>query len=419
MTDILTHKAFRYRIYPTPAQESRLLAWEGALRFLWNLAHEQRLMGLARPMGERRYPSTFDQQKEMTALRAELPWLNDVPHNAAANLLADLGVAWKRCFSRLGRQPNWKRKNGRAVGIAEPHKISWHIDGDSLMFPKLGALRIVLHRATSGTPRGCTIRRDGDQWFATIACDVVAPEPSPRTGPVVAIDRGITNLIADSDGNLVANPKHLEKALKRLARAQRTVSRRTKGSANTEKAKLRVMRIHRMVRRQREHFLQVHSARLAKSHGVVVIEKLNVAGMVKNRSLARRISGAGWTAFVELLRRKLELTGGSLVEVPAAYSSQTCSGCGCVDAASRDRDRFRCTGCGHVDHSDLNAAKVLLQRFQARANRSCQPVEGSALSSSRRSRKVNPARRPAASRQLIEGGRLAMGHLITGKDGGQ
>src|SRR5262249_42160719 len=148
-------------------------------------------------------------------------------------------------------------------------------------------------------------------------------------------------------------------------------------------AKVRVMRLHRKVRRQREHVLHCLSAVYAKSHGTVVVEKLNVRGMVKNRHLARHIAGASWGRFVEMLRYKLAWSGGTLVEVPAQYSSQTCSACGVIDEASRRAERFRCLSCGYLDHADLNAAKIL----KSRANRSALPVEGSLMLGSRRSRK--------------------------------
>lgn len=369
-----SYRAYRFRVYPDSKQEARLLRWEGALRFLWNIAHEQRLMGVARPRGERLYPTAFDQMVELTALRAELPWLADVPRNVCSQLLVNLETAWKRCFFSQSRRPRWKSKRRSVLGITEPSCKIWRFSAEGIVFPKLGVLRAVLHRRIVGKPKSCTIKRDGDQWFVRILCEIEKPAADPRTEPVVALDRGITYTLADSDGNLTENPKFYEKSMKRLARAQRTVSRRKKGSANREKAKLRVMRLHRKVRRQREHFLHVESARLAKSHGVVVIEKLNVAGMKKARPLARHIADAGWSKFATMLRYKLEWSGGSLVEVPAAYSSQTCAECGAVDAASRDRERFCCTRCAHVDHADLNAAKVL----KSRANRSALPVEASA-----------------------------------------
>jgi putative transposase len=387
------HKGFKFRIYPNPKQQQRLLAWESALRFLWNVALEQRKLGLARPV--RIYRNAFDQINELKALRAEVPFLADVPRNVCAQLLVELDRAWQRCFKRIARAPRWKRKGRDTLGLTEPHPKVWRLVGNTLRFPKLGNLRTVVHRPLEGKPKSSTIRRDGDQWFVSIVCELELPDPVPRTEPTVALDRGIAHLIADSDGKLIENPKPLESALKRLAKAQRVVSRRKKGSNNRKKAVSRVNRLHRKIRRQRDHVLHTLSATYAKSHGTVVVERLQTANMLLNRPLARRIADAGWTRLVELLRYKLAWNGGRLVEVPAAYSSQTCSVCGSVDAESRYRERFRCTQCGYLDHADLNAAKVL----KSRVNRSALPVEGSLPEGTRRSRKVVTLRVPRRSPQ--------------------
>jgi putative transposase len=379
---VLTRKGFRYRIYPTEAQAVRLRQWEDALRFLWNLANEQRLMVYSRCRCDRKYPTAFDQINELTELRAMLPWLADVPRNVCAQLLIELDRAWQRCFKRLGRSPNWKRKNQDVLGLCEPHPGVFRLEPGAVVFPKLGLVRVVLHRPVEGTPKTCTIRRDGDQWFSSILCEIERPEPIKRTEPVVALDRGITHLFATSDGRLAENPRYLQKALKRLAHAQRVVSRRKKGSKNRQKAKARVARLHRKITRQRKHVLHVESARLAKNHGTVVIEKLNVAGMIQGHC-ARSIADAGWSEFSSMLRYKLAWSGATLIEVPAAYSSQTCNECGVIDADSRHGEKFCCTSCGHADHADLNAAKILL----GRANRPALPVEGSPLEGSLRSRK--------------------------------
>ena len=245
--------------------------------------------------------------------------------------------------------------------MTEPDSGMFRVTPTGVVFPKLGEIRAVLHRPVVGTPKRCTIVREVDQWFVSILCEASVDDPAPRLGPVVAIDRGITHLLADSDGALVPNPKRLEGALARLRRAQRVVARRQKGSRRRARAATRVAKIHRTIRRQRGHVLHELSSRYAKSHGVVVVEKLNVAGMVKG-GLGRHIAGAGWSTFCTLLRYKLEATGGQLVEVPAPYSSQTCTACGVVDAASRSGERFHCVACGYTAHADLNAAAVLLSR---------------------------------------------------------
>jgi putative transposase len=260
-----------------------------------------------------------------------------------------------------------------------------------LRFPKLGNLRAVIHRPLEGRPKSCTLRREGNQWFASIVCEVDIADPIQRTEPVLGLDRGVVALVADSDGNVVDNPSYLEESLRTLARAQRIVSRRKKGSKNRQKAKARVARIHRKIRRQRQHVLHQLSARLSKSHATVVVEKLSIGNMVRaNSGLARRILDAGWGSLVEMLRYKLAWSGGMLLEVPAAYSSQTCSSCGHIDAASRNRARFLCTHCGYDDHADVNAAKVL----KSRANRSALPVEGTLPEGARRNRKVVALRVP-------------------------
>lgn len=377
-----SHKSFKFRIYPSLAQRNRMGQWENALRFLWNLAHEQRLMGLRRT--EKRYLSAFDQGREITELRASLPWLNDVPRDVCEAVLATLDAAWRGCFDRIARAPKWK-KRGQAISLKETHSKSWRISDRSLHFPKLGPMRIVYHRPLVGTPKSCIIKRDGDQWFAVIVCAVEAHEPDPRTEPVIALDLGIANFAGTSDGELIPNPRHLEASLKRLARAHRTVSRRRKGSKNREKANAHVARIYRKVRRQREHHLHVLSARFAKSHGVVVLEKLNVAGMIRG-NCARSIADAGWSSFANMLRYKLAERGGSLIEVNPAYTSQKCAECGAIDAASRpSQSEFACTSCGHRDHADLNAAK----NIKSRASRSVQLGEASPLGG-RRTKKRSP-----------------------------
>lgn len=359
---LLLRKGFKYRVYPSDEQIARLSEWESALRFLWNLAHEQRLLGLART--DKRYPAAFDQHLELTALRAELPWLADVPRNVCAQLLVDLDAAWQRCFKKLARRPRWKRKGKDFLAVTEPHREKWRLDGSTLHFPKLGPVRVVLHRPLEGTPKRCTIRRDGDQWFASILCEIEVSDPAPHPGPPVGLDRGIVALVADSNGVITPNPKHLAASAARLARAQREVSRRKKGSKNREKSKARVARLHRKVRRQRDHVLHCLSSAYAKSHGLVVVEDLRIKNMVRaNTGLARSIHDAAWGRFDVMLGYKTIWNGGERRAVVAAWSSCTCAACGHIDPASRvSQARFVCTGCGVVEHADVNAAKVILQR---------------------------------------------------------
>ncbi len=378
---MLLRKAFRYRVYPTAAQVARLDAWEHALRWLWNLAHEQRLMAHTRRCKvDAKYPTAFDQINELTDLRAELPWLADVPRDLCAQLLLELDKAWQRCFKRLARAPRWKRKGRDRAPLIAPQ--AFRVGGlgrdGAVIFPKLGRLRTVVHRPIVGKAKTCALVRDGDAWFAAVSCEVEIADPLPSTKPAVAIDRGVVNLLADSDGRLVPNPRPFERLRDRLARAQRTVARRKKGSKNQQKARAVVARLQRTARRQRDAVLHRESAHYAKNHGAVIVERLQIKNMTASAAgtldapgtnvrakagLNRAILDGGWGRFVEMLRYKVVPVGATVVEVPAAYSSQTCAECGVVDAASRrSQSVFECVACGHVAHADTNAAKILLRR---------------------------------------------------------
>ena len=390
------HKAFVYRLYPTEAQQQTLLRWEGVLRLVWNLAHEQRLRGLARTNADpKHYPSWYDQKKELTELRALHDWLREVPCNAQQQMLRHLDEAWQRFFDKKGGRPHFKAKGIDTMGVAEPDaKRSWKLVNESgqhvLRFPKLGALAVVVHRPLEGKPGTATITRDGDAWFVSITCELTtALSDKKRTEqarkPVVGIDRGVVNVLADSHGHREPRPAFLDVGATKILRAQKKLSRTAKGSKNRRKAREKLARAHRQVRRQREAFVHTQAHRYAKNHSVVVVEDLTIKSMVRSAAgtveepgtrvaqkagLNRSILSSGWGLFVTLLDQKAVRFGAQVVRVSAAYSSQECAECHHVDAASRrSQSTFVCTKCGHLDHADVNAARVLEHRYEVSTRR--------------------------------------------------
>jgi len=159
-SSVLVRKGFCYRVYPSSGQAARFTAWQHGLRCLWNLANEQRRIGVSRPRGERRYYSAFDQINELTELRAELPWLRDVPRDVCAQLLVELDKSWQRMFLGLAEEPRFKRKGRDELGACEPHPKAFRLHGDLVWFPKLGNLRAVVHRPLEGVAKTCTLFRD-------------------------------------------------------------------------------------------------------------------------------------------------------------------------------------------------------------------------------------------------------------------
>jgi putative transposase len=383
------HLVAQYRIYPSEEQAQKLRRWEGALRTLWNLAHEQRLAGLARLGTAKRYLRYQDQAADLTDLRAEVPWIDDVPCNACQQVLRHLDTAWQDGFAKTKGKPRFKRRGRDAMGIAEPDaKRSWRITTEQerhfLRFTRMGSIPLVMHRPLPEGKRGtATITRDVDAWYVSIVvevADTLTPEARAEQAakPAVGIDCGVANLLADTNGTLVQHPSFLEAGATKIAKLSRQLARKEKGSRNKEKAKVKLARAHRKVRRQRENLLRTHAHRYAKNHGVVVLEDLRVKQLTRSaagtaeepgtrvaqkRGLNRSILAMGWGLFLQYLTQKCRQYGTRLVLVNAAYSSQECAACGHVDAASRvSQASFRCVACGHEDHADVNAAKVILSR---------------------------------------------------------
>ena len=377
---MLLRRGERYRIYPTATQVERLTAWEGALRWLWNHMHTERVAKLEDGYA---VPTAFEQINQLTVLRAALPWLAEVPRNVCAQLIVELDKAWQRGFKKLSEMPRYKRKyRGERAPMIEPHPKLFRVEGvgrrGGVVFPKLGALRAIVHRTPRGKVKTCAIVRDGDEWFACVSVAIEVPDPKPSDKPAVGIDRGVVNLIADSDGRRVDHPRPLQRTQADLARAQRRTARKQKGSQTQKRARKRTATLLQKSRRQREAVLRRESTRYAKSHGTVIVERLDIGNMTASAKgtidepgtnvaakagLNRAILDGGWGRFVNLLRYKTEAEGGRVVEVPAAYSSQECYACGHVAAESRrSQSEFECVACGHRDHADTNAAKVLLRR---------------------------------------------------------
>lgn len=374
-------RSYRYRIYPTFKQIELLGAWEGALRWLWNHANGERIAKLEAGFLQ---PTAIDQINDLTPLRKALSWLAAVPRNVCAQLLMELDRAWQRFFSKLGDKPRFKSaKRGDWAPLIEPHHKLFELTGRkrhaALKFPKLGTLRTIKHRNVEGTPKTCALVREGNEWFASISCEVtVADPPSTNDKPAVGIDRGVVLLLADSDGRTVENPRPLLKSRAKLTRAQRKLSRTTKGSKNRKRAAKRVGAIHRRISRQREAVLHRESKHYAENQGTVFVEALQLVNMTKSAKgtvedpgtnvaakagLNRALLDGGLGQFVALLRYKAEATGCRVVEVDPAYSSQTCAACGVADAKSRrSQSEFVCVACGARANADVNAAKVLYSR---------------------------------------------------------
>jgi putative transposase len=213
-----------------------------------------------------------------------------------------------------------------------------------------------------------TVSRDPDgRWYATLHVETADPAPLPPTGRAVGIDLGLTDFAVLSDGRRIANPRHLVRKAANLARYQRRMARKVKGSANRRKAAAKVARAHRKVRAARTDFLHKTSTRLVGDHDLLAVEDLAVKNLVRNRALARAIADCGWGAFRRMLGYKAARAGRHLVVVDRFYpSSKLCSGCGYLLAGlSLSMRIWQCPACGARHDRDLNAAKNVLAAGRA------------------------------------------------------
>lgn len=384
---MVIRKAHVYRLSLTAEQETTLGRWVGAVRFVYNLALEQR-RDWWRP--GRKF-NAVSQCLELTALRKEAEWIREVPAQSMQQALRDLERSYQNWWEGRSGMP-LPRKRGVNDTIRFPAQIPFQFRRLSgrwgeVKIPKIGWLRIRWDKGVPGEVKNITIARRSGVWTAAAQYEYEINDPEPSTLPVVGIDRGIAVFAALSDGTMIASENFGKKATKALTRAQRKLSRKKKGSNNRKKQIRRVARMHARIAAARKDFAHKASAAIAKNHGVVVLEKLEVQNMVRSAKgtvdapgvhvrqksgLNRSILDQGWGYFRTFLSYKLAERGGLLVEVDPRNTSRTCSACGVVDRASRNGQRFRCVACGHEAHADTNAAIEILRRWGSPSL----PVEG-------------------------------------------
>ncbi|OLT13987.1 transposase [Actinomadura sp. CNU-125] len=356
-------RAFKYRFYPTDEQAAELARTFGCVRLVYNKALEERTRAWR---SQRHRMSYADTSAALTAWKktGELAFLNEVSSVPLQQALRHLQAAFAAFFGKRARYPSLKsRKKSRASAEYTRSAFTWR-DGALTLAKMNGPLDIVWSRPLpeGAVPSTATVSKDAaGRWFVSLLCEdtVIRLEPSDK---VVGLDAGVTSLVTLSTGEKVANPRHERRDRERLARAQKDMARKAKGSANREKAKAKVARVHARIADRRRDFLHKLSSRLVHENQVVVIEDLNVRNMVKNHSLARAISDAGWRELRVMLEYKAGWYGREFVVIDRWFpSTKTCSKCGTLqkDMPLNVRE-WECGGCGARHDRDVNAARNIV-----------------------------------------------------------
>jgi len=357
--------AYKCRAYPAPEQAAALHRTFGCVRLVWNRTLAWRH---ARYHGEHAKTNFTQANAYLTGMKAteDHAFLNEVSSVPLQQAIRHQQVAFSNFFAKRARYPRYKSRNSRQS--AEYTRSGFRYRDGRLILAKMDTpLEFIWSwpdiDPAALDPSTVTVSRDPcGRWYVSFAVDVADPGQIPTTRAVVGVDMGIKDLAVTSDGERVANPRHLERKARNLARHQRRMARKTRGSANQEKARAKVARAHRKVRAARADYLHRASARLVRDHDVIVLEDLAVKNMVRNRSLAKAISDCGWRTFRRMIEYKAARAGRHLIVIGRWYpSSKTCSSCGHLLAELALSTRtWQCPSCGTRHDRDVNAAKNIL-----------------------------------------------------------
>jgi putative transposase len=358
-------RAFKFRLYPSFNQARELGIVVETHRRLYNAALEQRKLAYETRGLSLNYYYQANQLKE---LRAADPYQARTNFSSEQATLRRLDTSYQNFFRRCkqgSKAPGFPRFKGREHfdSVTFPtYGDGIRLKDNRLRVQHVGTIRTKVHRAVEGAVKTASIKREADKWFVVLSCDlgdVVAP---PSTLPAGGIDVGLEAFLTTSDGHRIENPRYQKAELPKLRRLQRATSRKKKGGRNRRKASRKVRVLHARIRNLRHEHHHQTALFLVRLYGVIGVEGLSVANMLKNHSLARAISDAGWAGFVNVLRCKAERAGSEVVVVNPRGTSQECSGCGVVVAKELAQRWHICPHCGLSLHRDENAARNILAR---------------------------------------------------------
>ena len=354
-------RAFKYRLNPTDSQVIQMEKTFGCCRYIYNWALDLKIQIYQR---EKRSVTAVDLCKQLTILKKDEDhlWLNDVSNECLQQSIRCLDQAFTKFFREHSGFPKFKSKHRSKNAFKNINSVKFDFESNRIKIPIIGWVKFFPNRVFNGKVGTVTISKSATgKYYASILVDDGASVPDkfpidPDTA--VGIDVGIKDFAVLSNGSVFQNPKHLENAEKRLQCLQRRLARKQKTSNRRRKAKHDLAVCYEQIRNRRQDFLHKVSKMIVSENQTIIIEDLNVDGMLKNHCLAKSIASASWSDFFRMLQYKSEWRGVNLIRIGRFEPSSKMCECGYIHRDLKLSDRvWTCPECGAVNDRDLLAAR--------------------------------------------------------------
>jgi putative transposase len=355
---MIVRKAYKFRFYPTKEQTQQLDQEFGNARFVWNHALSMRKKAYERRGESLNYVPL---NKHITQLKKtnNHDWLKLSTSGVLTQKLIDLDTAYTNFFKHGAKFPRFKKKTHKQTiryQLDQRQIQRTYKSGELLKLPKLGDLNIKWSQAPEGMPKMVTISKAcTEKYFVSFSCEVDI-QGKQKTGRSVGIDLGIKDVIVTSDGYFSGAPKLTKRNERRLRKANKDLSRKTKGSNRSKKQRIVVASVHEHIANSRKDFLHKETSKLIQQYDTICIEDLNVSGMVKNRKLSKAISDVGMFEIKRQLKYKADWYGKTVIEIDRWFpSTKMCSGCRQIHEMKLSQRIMSCD-CGLSMNRDHNSA---------------------------------------------------------------